>query len=141
MLLDPSRPLRSGLRRYLGIEHIHEHLQRMENTMANWQNVLNGIVEQTTAASAAQATSFHNLQSAIDRQTGQLADLAQQLADAVANNGEVTPEMQAKVDQITQSLTDMKDAADAADNGFEPVEEPTEPTQPEGQPVEGDQNV
>jgi hypothetical protein len=126
MINDPRHPIRDDLRRFLGTADLLTALHRMENTMATWQTVLNGLVEQTTAASAAQATSFHNLQGAIDRQGDQIDELKALLADG----GEVTPEMQAKADEISQALTDMKAAADAADDGFEPVVEQPQPEQP-----------
>jgi hypothetical protein len=121
--------LRDAVRHYLGTAHIDtipDRLHRMEQTMATWTTVLNGLVEQTTAASAAQATSFSNLQGAINRQTEAIADLQRQLAEA----GEVTPEMQARVAEISAALDDMKKAADTADNGFEPVDEaPEQPSE------------
>jgi hypothetical protein len=122
--------LRDAVRHYLGTAHIDtipDHLHRMENTMAQWIDVLNGLVAQTEAASAAQATSFSNLQGAINRQTADIAELRRLLDDAAQNAGEVTPEMQAKVTAIATALDDMKKAADTADNGFEPVETPEEP--------------
>lgn len=130
MLADPRPVFRARLRRYLGTDT----LPRMERTMANWLTVLNGLVEQTTAASAAQAASFSNLQGAINRQSTAIADLQKQLADAVANGADVPADMQAKVTEISQALDDMKKAADTADNGFEPVED-EEPETPEGEPT------
>ncbi|WP_250029775.1 hypothetical protein [Paractinoplanes maris] len=133
--------LRSRIRAYLGTDT----LPRMEQAMATWTTVLNGLVEQTTAASAAQATSFTNLQNAITRQTTAIGDLQSQLETAVANGDSVPEGMQAKVVEISQALDDMKKAADTADNGFEPVEEtpaeepvevPGGDTSPVDQPVE-----
>jgi uncharacterized phage infection (PIP) family protein YhgE len=111
--------MRTWLRRYLGLD-------TLEETMATWTDVLNQLVAQTTAASAAQATSFSNLQAAINRQGTEIAELR----DLLANGGEVTGEMQAKVDAIAQSLIDMRTAADTADNGFEPAPDDEDPTGP-----------
>jgi len=128
-LEEPMTSLKQHLRTYLGIAGLHHHIDELESNMADWNTVLNGLVEQTTATSAAQATSFSNLQNGLNAQGDQIRELRQLLDDAIANQGTVTPEMQAKVDEISQSLTTMKDAADSADNGFEPVE-PVEPEQP-----------
>lgn len=114
--------LRTRIRAYLGTDT----LTRMEQTMSDWLTVLNGLVNQTTEASAAQRASFLNLHNGINSLGGQISDLQQQLADALANSGTVTPQMQALADQISTSLTDMKAAADTADDGFEPVTEPSE---------------
>nr|WP_221374382.1 hypothetical protein [Actinoplanes polyasparticus] len=113
--LEADMDLRDRIRAYLNTDR----LPRMEQNMADWLTTLNGLVQQTTAASAAQATSFSNLQGAIGRQTADIAELRRLLEQA----GEVTPEMQALAAQIGQSLDDMKKAAETADNGFEPVEE------------------
>jgi ABC-type transporter Mla subunit MlaD len=118
--------IRTGVRSYLGTDA----LPRLESTMSDWLTVLNGLVTQTSEASAAQQASFLNLHNGINRLDGQIADLQQQLADALANSGTVTPEMQALADQISTSLDDMKTAADTADDGFEPVAAPVEPTTP-----------
>lgn len=131
---SPLHTLRNAARHWLGTAHIDdlpERLTRMENSMTSWTTVLNGLVEQTTAASAAQATSFSNLQGAITRQTTAIGDLQRQLETAIANGDTVPEGMQAKVAEISAALDDMKKAADTADNGFEPVdEEPAEPETP-----------
>lgn len=127
--------IRDSVRDYLGTDA----LPRMESTMSDWLTVLNGLVTQTSEASAAQQASFLNLHNGINRLDSQIADLRQQLADALANQGTVTPEMQALADQISTSLGDMKTAADTADDGFEPVAAPTEPTTSEEPAPMGDE--
>lgn len=136
MPLDLHNRLRNAIRRYLGTKQALNHISDLEERMATWLTVMNGLVEQSTAASAAQQTSFANLHNGQVRQEQQIAEFKQMLADALAKNGEVTPEMQAKVDEISQTLTDMKNAADTADDGFEPVEEPTDEVPPVEQPTE-----
>lgn len=116
--------LRDRIRAYLGVDA----LQRIEETMATeFLTMLQGIAAQTSELTATQQASFVNIHNAINRQTQQITDLRQQLTDALQNQGKVTPEMQAKADEIAQSLADLKKGAETADDGFEPVEEPTEP--------------
>jgi hypothetical protein len=86
-----------------------DRIQNLEETMATVVEALNALAAQQAEVSAAQATSFTNLQAAIER-----------LETAVAN-GEVSPEIQAAVDQLTAGFTAMKDAADTADDGTEPT--------------------
>jgi 3-oxoacyl-(acyl-carrier-protein) synthase len=116
--------IRKSLRGLLGTDTI---LTRMEHTMAKVIDLLNGLVAQETAASAAQATSFHNLQSAID-------NLQQAVRD-----GEVSPEIQAAVDQLSAGFTSLQQAADDADTGFEPAE-PSNPDVP-AEPTPADPNA
>jgi hypothetical protein len=117
--------MRTWIRRYFGITDLETH-------MATWLDTLHALAAQTTAASAAQVVSFTNLQNGLNRQEQQIAELRAQLRNAT----EVTPEMQAKVDEISLTLADMKSAADTADNGYEPA--PVEPEQPPVEPVEDD---
>ncbi len=90
--------------------------------MADWITVLNGLVSQTEAASAAQATSFSNLQNAITR---------------LQNTG-LDDEQRALVQQIETSLTKLGEDAQHADDGHEPTPEP-DPVDsddtPAGEPV------
>jgi hypothetical protein len=120
MLADPRNGLQQHLQRWLGIDHLHHHLRRQENLMAQVIDLLNGLIAQDTAASAAQATSFHNIDAAI-------ADLRQ----AVANQGEATPEVQAAVDKLSAGFASLQKAAEdegklyePADNGDQPVVTP-----------------
>ncbi len=125
--------LRCAVRRYLGTDHtpaIHRRLDALEAKMADFLTLLNGLAAQSEEATAAQQASFLNIHNALNRQGQQIADLQQQLADAVAAQGRVTPEMQAKADEIAQSLADIKKGAETADDGFEPAEEPVEPVPP-----------
>jgi len=102
----------------LGTTSIRHTLTRMETEMATVIESLRLLAEQTNAVSAAQATSFSNLQNAVSR-----------LEQAV-RDGEVSPEIQAAVDELSASLTRLGDDARRADDGFEP-QEPAEPT-PDG---------
>lgn len=116
--------LRTRLRAYLGTDRI----PLLESSlMANEiLTLLNGLLNQSKEASAAQQASFLNLHNAVGRLDSQVADLRNQLA----NSGTVTEEMQTLANDITTSLGDMKKAAETADDGFEPVEEPTDGTEP-----------
>lgn len=118
--------LRIRLRAFLGTDH----LPPLESQMTTMLELLNGLLNQSKEASAAQQASFLNLHNAVGRLDSQVADLRQQLADAAANGDSVTEEMQVLANDITTSLGDMKKAAETADDGFEPVEEPTEGTEP-----------
>lgn len=110
--------LNNAVRTYLGTDHI----PYLEELMATILEALNALTAQQAEATAAQTTSFANLQAAVER-----------LEQAVAD-GTVSPEIQAAVDELSAGFTAMKDAADAADDGTEPVEPvPVEP-------VEGDQS-
>jgi hypothetical protein len=119
-------PIRACIRRYLGTDHLEEHVTSM-------LELLNGLVAKTTEASAAQQASFLNLHNGMNRLTQQVTDLRAQLAAG----GEVTEDMQVLANSITESLSDMRKAADTADDGFEPIEEPVvvepgvEPANPE----------
>jgi uncharacterized protein (DUF3084 family) len=106
MLLDPRRPIRDAVRRFIGTKSISHHLADMEERMATITEALTALAEQVNAVSAAQATSFHNLQAAIDK----------------LKSGELTAEQQDAVDQIEQSLTTMAADAQAADDGVEPAD-------------------
>jgi hypothetical protein len=114
---DPRPRLRDHVRAYLGTDRI----PRLESTMAKVIDLLNGLIAQQTAASAAQATSFSNLQNAITR-----------LEQAV-RDGEASPEIQAAVNDLRGGFETLQRAADEADNGHEPVapEQPADPTQPQ----------
>lgn len=102
--------MHAWIRRYLGTHNLEE-------TMARIIDLLNGLVAQQTAASAAQATSFNNLHNAINK-----------LEQAVAN-GEASPEIEAAVGQLRDGFDALQQAANDADNGHEPQpsDEPTEP--------------
>lgn len=121
MLADPRNGLQQHIQRWLGIDHLHHHLRRQENLMAQVIDLLNGLIAQDTAASAAQATSFHNIDAAI-------ADLKA----AVANQGEATPEVQAAVDKLSAGFASLQKAAEdegklyqpADNNGDQPVVTP-----------------
>lgn len=96
--------MRDWIRRQLGTHNLEE-------TMSQITDALNRLAEQTNAVSAAQATSFTNLQNAINE----------------LRAGNLDAEQQALVDQIEQSLTKLGDDAERADDGFEPAD-PTEPS-------------
>lgn len=78
--------------------------------MATITDALTALAEQVNAVSAAQATSFLNLQSAIDK----------------LKSGELTAEQQDAVAQIEKSLTTLADDATKADDGYEPVAPPAD---------------
>lgn len=99
--------LRTRIRAYLGID-------KLEETMARIIDLLNGLVAQQTAATAAQATSFSNLHNAITK-----------LENAV-RDGEASPEIEAAVGQLRDGFDALQKAADDADNGHEPTAEPTD---------------
>jgi hypothetical protein len=108
----------------LGTTSIRHTLTRMEIDMAKIIDSLRALAEQTNQVSAAQATSFSNLQNAVAR-----------LEQAV-RDGEVSPEVQAAVDELSASLTRLGDDARRADDGFEPA-----PVEPTPAPVEGETPV
>ncbi|GAB7053115.1 hypothetical protein [Catenuloplanes indicus] len=124
--------MRAWLRDLLGtaeiLSAIQQHRQRQEITMASVIDALRALAEQTNDVSAAQATSFTNLQNAVAR-----------LEQAV-RDGEVSPEIQAAVDELSASLTRLGDDARRADDGFEPQPEtPADPEQPaEPLPADGE---
>lgn len=129
MHIGPAPSLRDRIRGFLGTDQIaslHRRLDAQEATMTTMLDLLNGLVSKTTEASAAQQASFLNIHNALNRQGEQITDLQRQLREALENQGEVTPEMQAKADEIAQSLADIKRGAETADDGFEPVEVPDE---------------
>jgi uncharacterized protein with LGFP repeats len=104
--MTESTPSLPGLiRHWLGTDRITE----LEATMATVVEALQALTAQQAEASAAQTASFSNLQAAVER-----------LETAVAN-GEVSPEIQSAVDQLSAGFTAMKEAADAADDGTEPT--------------------
>jgi hypothetical protein len=111
MLADPRNGLQQHIQRWLGIDHLHHHLRRQENLMAQVIDLLNGLIAQDTAASAAQATSFHNIDAAI-------ADLKA----AVANQGEATPEVQAAVDKLSAGFASLQKAAEDEGKLYQPAD-------------------
>lgn len=113
MTLPARITLWDWLRSNLRDPHTHQQLTRLETTMATVVDALRGLAAQQTEASAAQQASFTNLQGAIGR-----------LEQAV-RDGEVSPEVQAAVDELTAGFEAMTTAATAADDGYEPT--PTEP--------------
>ncbi len=103
--------MRTWLRTYLGITHLEEH-------MATILEALKSIGEQQQALSAAQLASFTNLQTAIQR------------LEAAVREGQVSPEVQAAVDQINESFRTMQAAASSADDGYELDNDPGDDEQP-----------
>ncbi len=101
----------------LRLRRIETQLTQQETTMATVLEALAALAAQQSATSEAQTTAFRNLQAAIDR-----------LEDAV-RDGEVSPEVQAAVAELTAGFDAMKEAADRADDGYEPTPDvPAEPT-------------
>ncbi len=95
---------RTRIRAYLGTDH----LTRIEADMAKVIDLFNSLVAQEAATSAAQATSFHNI------------DLAfKKLQDAVAN-GDASPEVQAAADQLAAGFASLQKAAEDEGNLYQP---------------------
>jgi soluble cytochrome b562 len=117
VIYDPRPTFRTKLRAYLGTDigaDIAHHIHNLEVLMAKVIDLLNGLVAQQTAASAAQATSFHNLQNAITR-------LEQSVKD-----GDASAEVEAAVNDLRAGFDTLQQAAVDADNGYEPAETPTD---------------
>ncbi len=104
--------MRTWIRHYIGT-------RQLEETMAKVIDLLNGLVAQQTAASAAQATSFSNLQNAITK------------LETAVRDGEASPEIEAAVGQLRDGFDALQRAADDADNGHEPADD-TEPVDNDG---------
>jgi hypothetical protein len=111
MLLDPRMTLAMRIQRWLGIDHLHTHLQRIEADMAKVIDLFNGLVAQEAAASAAQATSFHNIDVAFAK-----------LQDAIAN-GDASPEVQAAADQLAAGFASLQKAAEDEGKLYEPADD------------------
>jgi hypothetical protein len=119
---------RTRIRALLGTDT----LPRIEALMANEMlTLLQGLAAQTAELNATQQASVVNIHNASIR------DLSQQLADALAADGKVTPEMQAAADQIQTALADIKKGAETADDDFEPAEDPAD-DEPAGGDVPAD---
>ncbi len=104
--------IRDRLRTYLGTHNL-------EDRMSQITDALNRLASQVNAVSAAQATSFTNLQNAIEQ----------------LKAGNLDDEQRALVDQIETSLTKLGEDAQRADDGHEPAvdpgdEQPTDPDAP-----------
>lgn len=110
-------PLLAPFRAVLGTDI----LPRLERHMATITEALTALAEQVNAVSAAQASSFHNLQVAI----------------TTLKSGELSAEQQAAVDQIVKSLSGLADDAQKADDGYEPAQNPAGDVPADGTPVEG----
>lgn len=117
--------LRDQIRRYLGTDTIHD----LEVTMATVLESLRSLAEQQRAASAAQLTSFSNLQSAVQR------------LETAVRDGEVSPEIESAVADLKMGFDTMLEAANRADDGHEPT--PDVPAEPgtDTPPVEGEPTV
>lgn len=116
--------IQDAIRDYLGTAHLNRqvrralhHLTEQGTTMATITEALTRLAEQVNAVSAAQATSFANLQSAV----------------GALKRGDLSEDQQAAVDQIEASLLTMGEDAQRADDDVEP-EVPADPT--DGDPTE-----
>lgn len=126
--------LRDDVRAYLGTDHI----RNLEDTMAKVIDLLNNLAAQQEAASAAQASSFHNIDAAFAK-----------LQDAI-NNGNASPEVQAAADQLAAGFNSLQKAAEDEGRLYEepsapvtppgPVDPGTEPTNPDV-PADGPANA
>ncbi|GAA0494854.1 hypothetical protein Ade02nite_19600 [Paractinoplanes deccanensis] len=105
------------LRDRLGLDHIHEHQQRQEKTMAKLSDELADISRRQEAIRDAITTSGENLRGEIDKLNTQIEEL---------RNGDLDADAQAKVDEIKATADNLRTAAEGLDDGFEPpVVEPT----------------
>jgi Spy/CpxP family protein refolding chaperone len=99
------------------VEHVHNHLQRQEITMAKQSDELADIAQRVNALRDAQSTSATNVRDALARLEQKVTDLS---------DGELSDENQAKVDDIKAELDNVKTAAESIDDGYEaPVVEPS----------------
>lgn len=100
--------------------HLIRTIQRMENEMATITDALNALAEQVGAVSQAQQAAFENLQAAVQE----------------LRQGNLSPEQEAQVAQIEQSLDQIRTEAEAADDAVEPATGGTEPMpgEPGGEP-------
>lgn len=123
MALPARITLWDWLRSNLRDPHTHQQLTRLETTMANVLETLQALAAQQTEASAAQQSAFSNLQGAINR------------LEAAVRDGEVSPEVQAAVNELSAGFTAMRDAATTADDGYEPAPTPETPAEPGAEPA------
>ncbi len=111
------------------IDHLHDHLQRQEHTMAKQSEELADIAQRVTALRDSVATSSTNVRDALNRLETKVDELS---------DGELSDEAQAKVDEIKAELGNAKDAADAIDDGYEPpIVEPAPVQGVGGRPAPG----
>lgn len=111
---DLGALIRASLRTQLGTDT----LPRLEQKMSEITDALNALAEQVSGVSAAQATSFHNLQAAIDE----------------LKAGKLNAEQKEIVGRIETALTKLGEDAQRADDGTEPVEQPpVDPNAPTGE--------
>lgn len=108
--------LRDDVRAYLGTDRI----RNLEDNMVKVIDLLNNLAAQQEAASAAQASSFHNIDAAFAK-----------LQDAISS-GNASPEVQAAADQLAAGFNSLQKAAEDEGRLYEQVEEPTDPTIPPG---------
>lgn len=101
---------RHHIRAYLGTAHI----AHLEVSMSKVIDLLNNLIAQDTAASAAQASSFHNIDAAFKA-----------LQDAI-NNGDASPEVQAAADQLSAGFASLQKAAEDEGKLYQPAE-PSDP--------------
>jgi hypothetical protein len=105
MLADPRPALRDRIQHLLGLDHIHTHLERLENLMASAKDQLTGLQGQ-----------FTDFAADVDAKLDQLA----------AAQGDFNPEAQAVFDQIKQAVSDADTRvgdADGSDVPATPVED------------------
>lgn len=105
--------------------------------MADFLTVLHGIADQTSELNATQQVSALNIHNALTKLEGSVADLKQQLADALANDGAITPEMQNLIDDINTGLGTVKQNITTMDDGYEPVEPPAGDEGDDNPPADG----
>jgi hypothetical protein len=105
--------------------------------MNDFLTVLHGIADQTGELNATQQVSALNIHNALAKLEASVADLKQQLADALANGGAITPEMQNLIEQINTGLGTVKANITTMDDGYEPVEPPADDEDDGTPPADG----
>ena len=121
------------LQRHLGIAEVRTALHRQEIRMAKISDELDDVQRRIQAAREAQDASNANVRGALVRLEAKVAEL-----EAIINNGEADPEVQAKLDELKSAADDVRTAAESADDGYEPpVVEPAPVEGVEGEPEPG----
>ncbi len=122
--------LADHVRRWLGVDtlpRINRKLDALEAKMADILDVLHGIANNTTELNATQQAAALNVSNGFRKLEADVADLKAQLAQALEDQIQVTPEIQALVDRINDGLTTVKTNIQTMDDGFEPVDTPEQP--------------
>ncbi|MCG5464215.1 hypothetical protein MED01_002380 [Micromonospora sp. MED01] len=101
--------------------------------MAKISDELDDVQRRIQAAREAQDASNQNVRDALTRLEAKVAEL-----ETIINDGEASPEVQAKLDELKSAADDVRTAAESADDGYEPpVVEPAPVPGVEGEPEPG----